>query len=154
MIRVSDQPFEPGKELEAYTKSASESGAVVSFLGKVRATADANTVVALELEHFPEFTESAIAKIEAKAMQRWNIDEPLIIHRVGRLRPDDPIVFVCVSAVHRREAFEAADFLMDYLKSEAPFWKKEIREGGEVWIEPRDNDYKDVERWRRNEDNA
>jgi len=152
MIRVTEQLFEPGKELDDYTSNAFEAGAVVSFLGKVRASAESESVSALELEHFPDFTEKAIAKIEAKAMQRWQIDEPLIIHRVGRLKPDDPIVLVCVGAVHRRDAFEAADFLMDYLKSEAPFWKKEIRPSGDVWIEPRIEDYKDVERWRRKED--
>ncbi len=147
MIRVSEQDFDPGTELSAFERSAS-GGAVVSFLGKVRG-GEGGKVRSLVLEHYPGVTERSIAEIEAEARKRWAIDETLIIHRVGALEPGEPIVLVCVSAAHRREAFEAADFLMDYLKTEAMFWKKEVRKDGEAWIEPREADYKDAARWRK-----
>lgn len=149
MIRVHQEPFDPGAELSAFEKRATDAGAVVSFLGKVRGKAGAESVGALYLEHFPGVTERSIADIEAEARRRWAIGETLIIHRVGELAPEEPIVMVCVASAHRRQAFEAADFLMDYLKTEAVFWKKEICDGGEAWIEPRDADYKDASRWRR-----
>ena len=149
MIRVSAAPFDPGAELSAFEKTAGGAGAVVSFFGKVRGAAGDKTVSCLFLEHYPGVTERSIAEIEAEAKKRWSIDDALIIHRVGMLAPGEPIVMVCVAGKHRREAFEAADFLMDYLKTEAMFWKKEIREGGEAWIEPRDADYKDAARWTK-----
>ncbi len=148
MIRVSADPFDPGAELSVFETRAGAAGAVVSFLGKVRESAADKTVSGLYLEHYPGVTERSIAEIEEQARKRWAIDDALIIHRVGELRPGEPIVMVCVAAAHRREAFEAADFLMDYLKTEAMFWKKEIREDGEAWIEPRDADYKDAARWK------
>ena len=148
MIRVADAPFDPGAELKAFEEKQSNAGAVVSFLGKVRGQAAGEEVTALHLEHFPGVTERSIAEIADKAMSRWSITEPLIIHRVGALAPGDPIVLVATASAHRRDAFEAADFLMDYLKTEAVFWKKEIRGGDETWIEPRDADYKDAARWK------
>ena len=151
MIRVSTDPFDPGAELSAFEKSANGAGAVVSFLGKVRGRAGEGDVKALYLEHYPGVTERSIAEIERQARKRWAIDDTLIIHRVGELKPDEPIVMVCVASAHRREAFEAADFLMDYLKTEAMFWKKESREDGASWIEPREADYRDAARWKRDE---
>ena len=148
MINVASEPFDPGAELSAFEKKASGAGAVVSFVGKVRAIAGGDPVKALYLEYYPGVTERSIGEIEAKARQRWEIEDALIIHRVGALEPGEPIVMVCVASAHRREAFEAADFLMDYLKTEAMFWKKEIRKSGEAWIEPRKEDYKDAARWR------
>ena len=148
MIRVSPEPFDPGAELSAFEKSAEGAGAVVSFVGKVRGTAGTENIARLCLEHFPGVTERSIAEIDAHARQRWAISETLIIHRVGDLAPGEAIVMVCVASAHRREAFEAADFLMDYLKTEAMFWKKETRADGEAWIEPRDADYKDAARWK------
>ncbi len=149
MLRVISEFFDPGAELSAFEKRAADAGAIVSFLGKVRGTAGEKTVGTLYLEHFPGVTERSIASIEAEARKRWRIDDSLIVHRVGRLEPGEPIVLVCVASAHRREAFEAADFLMDYLKTEAVFWKKEIRDDGEAWIEPREADYKDVARWKK-----
>lgn len=148
MIRVSEQPFDPGAELSAFESAAKGAGAVVSFLGKVRQEAYGEKVTGLVLEHYPGVTEQSIAAIEREAKSRWDVDEVLIVHRVGALAPGEPIVMVCVSSAHRRDAFEAADFLMDYLKTEAMFWKKEIRENCEEWIEPRGEDYKDARRWR------
>jgi len=147
VIRVISDPFDPGTELSAFEKEASGAGAIVSFVGKVRAAAGSDSVKALYLEHYPGVTEQSIAEIENKARGRWEIDDALIIHRVGELAPGDPIVMVCVAGRHRREAFEAADFLMDYIKTKAMFWKKEIRDSGAVWIEPRHADYKDAARW-------
>ena len=145
MIRVSDTPFDPGAEISAFEKAADAAGAVVTFLGKVRA--ENGDVEALRLEHYPGVTERSIRDIEKEARDRWEIDESLIIHRAGEMTPGEPIVLVCVSARHRRDAFEAADFLMDYLKTKALFWKKEVSAGGEKWIEPRKADYNDANRW-------
>ena len=152
MIRICAEPFDPGAELSAFEKNASGAGAIVSFVGKVRGVAAGEAVAALHLEHYPGVTERSIADIERQACERWTIDDALIIHRVGELNPGEPIVMVCVASAHRREAFEAADFLMDYLKTEAMFWKKEIRESGEAWIEPRKADYRDAERWKVEEE--
>ena len=149
MIRVLETPFDTPQEIAAFNKRAGKAGAVVTFLGAVRGTSDKGDVVALELEHFPGVTEKSIAAIEAEARNRWRVRDIDIIHRVGRLAPGEPIVLVCVAADHRREAFEAADFLMDYLKTEAMFWKKEVRANGEAWIEPRVDDYADAARWRK-----
>lgn len=146
MIRVLETSFDPNAEIAAFNKRAGAAGAVVTFLGAVRA--DAGAVRVLELEHFPGVTEKSITAIENKARTRWPVSDIDIVHRVGRLAPGEPIVLVCVAADHRREAFEAADFLMDYLKTEAMFWKKEIRDDREDWIEPRAADYKDAARWR------
>ncbi len=148
MVRVSEISFDPGAELSAFEQRAADSGAVVSFLGKVRGSSDAGVVQALCLEHYPGVTEQSIAAIETAARERWALEDVLIIHRVGELRPGEPIVMVCAASKHRRDAFEAADYLMDYLKSEALFWKKERRADGEAWIEPRDEDYKDASRWK------
>lgn len=151
MISVCETPFDPSEHISAFDKNADAAGAVVSFLGKVRGKAGADDVKGLHLEHYPGATEKSIQEIEDAARRRWAIDDILIIHRVGRLKPGEPIVLVCVSAAHRRDAFEAADFLMDFLKTKAMFWKKEIRNDSEDWIEPRQDDYKDAERWQREE---
>ncbi|WP_425409056.1 molybdenum cofactor biosynthesis protein MoaE [Hyphococcus sp.] len=148
MIKITDKPFDPGAEVANFERAAKGAGAVVSFLGKVREEANSEKVTSLFLEHYPGVTENSIAKIETAAQKRWAIKNTLIIHRVGALTPGEPIVMVCVASAHRRDAFEAADFLMDYLKTEAMFWKKEIRGASEAWIEPRDEDYKDAQRWR------
>lgn len=148
MIRVSDTVFDSATELQSFERAAEGAGAIVSFLGKVRAKANEDDVRALHLEHYPGVTERTIADIEREAHERWTIEHSLIIHRVGEMRPGEPIVLVCVAAAHRREAFEAADFLMDYLKTEAMFWKKEVSANGETWIEPREDDYNDAARWR------
>lgn len=151
MIKVSSDPFDPGAEIKAFEKRADGAGAIVSFLGKVRGAAGGEKVRALYLEHYPGVTEQSIAEIEKQAQERWALDDVLIIHRVGELAPGEAIVLVCVSAAHRREAFEAADYLMDFLKTKAMFWKKEIRDDGDEWIEPRAADYQDAARWREGE---
>jgi len=145
MIRLSEKPFDPGALLSGFCRGRAEVGAVASFTGIARAEAGATTV--LELEAYPGFTEAEIGRIADQARGRFGLADLLILHRVGRIAPGEPIVFVATAARHRREAFEACDFLMDYLKSRAPFWKKEHGPGGERWIEPRPEDHADVARW-------
>jgi molybdopterin synthase catalytic subunit len=145
MIRLSDQAFDPGALLSDFCRGRAEVGAVASFTGIARAEAGATTI--LELEAYPGFTEAAIGKIAEQARTRFGLADLLILHRVGKIAPGEPIVFVATAGAHRREAFEACDYLMDYLKSRAPFWKKEHGPAGERWIEPRAEDHADIARW-------
>lgn len=145
MIALTESPFEPGELLSGFCRDRSETGAVATFTGLARAEAGATAV--LELEAYPGFTESEIGKIAAEAQGRFSLQDLLIVHRVGRIAPGEAIVFVATAAPHRRAAFEACDYLMDYLKSRAPFWKKEHGPGGARWIEPRDQDHADIARW-------
>ncbi len=146
MIRLTDAPFDPGALLTDFTRGRTETGAVATFTGIARAEAGATTV--LELEAYPGFTEAEIGRIAEAARARFGLHDLAILHRVGRIGPGEPIVFVATAASHRRAAFEACDFLMDYLKSKAPFWKKEHGPDGERWIEPTAQDHADRERWR------
>jgi len=145
MIRLSEERFDPGALLSDFCQGRSEVGAVASFTGLARAEAGATTI--LELEAYPGFTEAAISKIAEQARKRFGLADLLILHRVGKITPGEPIVFVATAAGHRREAFEACDYLMDYLKSRAPFWKKEHGPAGERWIEPHARDHADIARW-------
>jgi len=145
MIALTDQPFDPGALLAAFAKDRRETGAIATFTGLARAGQGQTHV--LELEAYPGFTEAAIGKIAETARSRFELDDLLITHRIGRIGPGEPIVFVATAASHRRAAFEACDFLMDYLKSRAPFWKKEHGPDGARWIEPRPEDHADVARW-------
>jgi len=145
MIRLTYDPFDPGALLSDFCRGRSEVGAVATFTGLARAEAGSTTI--LELEAYPGFTEAEIGKIAEQARQRFELDDLLIRHRVGQIAPGEPIVFVATAARHRRAAFEACDFLMDYLKSRAPFWKKEHGPDGARWIEPRDQDHEDIARW-------
>jgi molybdopterin synthase catalytic subunit len=145
MIRLQDQPFEPGALLAQFCQGRAEVGAVASFTGIARSEAGQTSI--LELEAYPGFTEAEIGKIAEQARERFGLADLLILHRTGRIQPGEAIVFVATAARHRREAFEACDFLMDYLKSRAPFWKKEHGPDGERWIEPTGRDHADVARW-------
>lgn len=145
MITLSDQAFDPGALLADFCRGRTEDGAVASFTGLARAEAGQTT--ALELEAYPGFTEAAIGRIAETARERFGITGVRILHRVGRVAPGEAIVFVATAARHRRAAFEACDYLMDYLKSRAPFWKKEHGPDGARWIEPRVEDHADIERW-------
>jgi molybdopterin synthase catalytic subunit len=140
-VLVADAPFEPGAELAAF--GAEGAGAVVSFTGVVRG----GEVRLLEIEHYPGMTESAIAAMVAQARGRFALSAVRVIHRHGHLRPGEPIMMVLTAAPHRRAAFEAADFLMDWLKSRAPFWKREHRDDGAAWVEARDEDEAALGRW-------
>jgi molybdopterin synthase catalytic subunit len=145
MIRLSTEPFEPGALLTSFAQGRSETGAVTTFTGIARAEKGGTQI--LELEAYPGFTEAEIGKIADRARTRWALDDLLIVHRIGQIAPGEPIVFVATASGHRRAAFEACDFLMDYLKSRAPFWKKEHGPAGARWIEPRPEDYADAARW-------
>jgi len=137
MIRVQTADFNINDEIAALTKDRRDIGAVVTFSGLVRD-------VTLTLEHYPGMTERELGKIEAEARERWDLQSCLIIHRVGTLEPGDNIVLVVTASAHRKDAFEAAEFLMDYLKTRAPFWKRE----GETWVEAKASDDNAAERWK------
>ena len=145
MIRLVSQPFDPGEALAEFCRGRRETGAVASFTGLARAEAGQTTL--LELEAYPGFTEKEIARHEATARERFGLQDTLILHRTGAIPPGEAIVFVATAAAHRRAAFEACDFLMDYLKSRAPFWKKETGPDGARWIEPTERDRDDLARW-------
>ena len=145
MIRLQTAAFDPGAELCGFCAGRTESGAVASFVGIARGERGAAT--ALELEAYPGFTEAEIGKMAEAAAGRFSLDDVLVIHRHGRIAPGEPIVMVLTASAHRREAFEACDYLMDYLKSRAPFWKKEHGPGGPRWVEPTQRDLDDIARW-------
>ena len=146
-VRVQTQDFDAGLELAQLRLARKDVGAVVSFIGQVRDFNDGDTVSQLSLEHYPGMTEKALAAIVAQAQSRWDIVDTLIIHRVGTLKPLDQIVLVAVSGAHRGEAFKACEFIMDALKTEAPFWKKEVTASGERWLEAKESDDVARERW-------
>ena len=146
-VRVQTQDFDAGLELTQLRRARKDVGAVVSFIGQVRDFNDGDTVSQLSLEHYPGMTEKALAAIVAQAQSRWDIFDTLIIHRVGTLQPLDQIVLVVVSGAHRGEAFKACEFIMDALKTEAPFWKKEVTASGERWLDAKDSDDVARERW-------
>jgi len=145
MVRLQTEPFDPGALLSAFCAGREETGAVVSFTGLARAGAGA--VTRLELEAYPGFTDAEIERIADAARTRFALHDVLIVHRIGEIAPGEAIVFVATAAAHRREAFDAADHLMDYLKSRAPFWKKEHGPDGARWIEPTQRDLTDAARW-------
>ena len=144
-VRLQTEPFEPGALLTGFCAGRAETGAVVSFTGLARASA--GSVTTLELEAYPGFTDAEIERIAESARARFSLQDLLIVHRTGKIAPGEAIVFVATAASHRREAFEAADHLMDYLKSRAPFWKREHGPDGARWIEPTDRDVADAARW-------
>ena len=143
---ISAAPFDADAQAATFREENPAAGAIVISMGQVR---DENeTVTALKLEHYPGFTERSIDAIARSAAERWALNAVRVCHRVGDLAPGETIVFVAAGAAHRRAAFEAADYLMDYLKSEAPFWKQEVTVSGTRWIEPKEQDIKDKTRWR------
>ena len=150
MIRVQTEAFDPAALLGKFSRGRTDCGGVVSFIGLARGATNGERVTTLELDAYPGFTETAIEAIAAEAYKRFAIKDLMIVHRYGPIAPGEAIVFVATAAEHRRAAFQAADFLMDRLKTEAPFWKKEIGPDGERWIEPRAPDYQDAARWSPN----
>ncbi len=148
-VRVQTADFDVAAELTAMRKASADIGAVVSFIGQVRDINDGDAVNTLTLEHYPGMTERALAQIELEAQSRWQISNSLIIHRVGTLKPLDQIVLVAVASAHRGEAFKACEFMMDYLKTQAPFWKKESTPEGERWVEAKNSDDQAQSRWQQ-----
>ena len=144
-IRVQPEPFDAGAELNAFTAAQDGAGAIVSFSGIVRD--DAGGMKHMMIEHYPGMTEAALRKIAEDAMARWALTGVLVIHRYGNLAPAEQIMMVATASKHRADAFAAADFLMDYLKSRAPFWKKEVTAEGAAWVAAKDADEAALNRW-------
>ncbi|KIC46452.1 molybdenum cofactor biosynthesis protein MoaE [Ruegeria sp. ANG-S4] len=145
-IVVQEDPFDLGAEANAFAEGSAENGAIVTFTGVVRDLAGGDLDV-MEIEHYPGMTERALTKIAQEAQARWSLGDVLVIHRHGRLSPGDRIMMVATAAPHRKDAFEAAEYLMDYLKSRAPFWKKEITRSGAEWVAAKDEDEDALTRW-------
>jgi len=145
-ISVQSEPFDLGAEANAFAAGDTANGAVVTFTGVVRDLANGDLDI-MEIEHYPGMTEAAITHIAQEAQARWSLGDVLVIHRHGRLAPGDQIMMVATAAPHRKDAFEAAEFLMDYLKSRAPFWKKEITRSGADWVAAKDADEDALNRW-------
>jgi molybdopterin synthase catalytic subunit len=146
-IRVQREDFDAGPEIARLRAGNPRIGAIASFIGVVRDVNDGDAVAELCLEHYPGMTEKALAKIVEEARGRWDFIDTLVIHRIGTMRPTDQIVLVVVTSAHRGEAFAACEFLMDYLKTRAPFWKKESTPEGERWVEARSSDDAAAARW-------
>jgi len=144
-VRVQADPFDLVVELGSFAAGRSDVGAQVSFTGIVRD--DTGALQHMLIEHYPGMTEKAIGAIEATAVTRWNLKDCLVIHRYGALRPGDQIMMVATAAPHRADAFAAAEFLMDYLKSRAPFWKQEVTAKGADWVAAKDEDEDALKRW-------
>ena len=147
MIKVQEAPFDVGAELAAFTRGRSDIGAVASFLGLVRDRAGDRPITAMTLEHYPGMTEKKLAEIEAEALARWSLQASLIVHRYGRMLPGEPIVLVATAASHRAAALEACAFLIDWLKTKAPFWKLEESPDESHWVEARARDDAAAARW-------
>ncbi len=147
-VRVQQADFDIGAEIAAFRRADPGIGAIASFIGLVRDMNDGDAVLGMTLEHYPGMTEKALAGIVAEAKRRWDIADALVIHRVGELKPLDQIVLVAVTGAHRGAAFAACEFIMDYLKTRAPFWKKEQTAQGARWVEARTSDDQAAERWR------
>ena len=146
-VRVQEADFDAGRELESLTAGRRDVGAVASFVGLVRDANDGSDVRGMTLEHYPGMTEKALEEICAEAHRRWDLLDTLVVHRVGALRPGDRIVLVGVASGHRGEAFAACEFIMDYLKTRAPFWKREDTSQGARWVEARASDDNAADRW-------
>ncbi|MFD2642151.1 molybdopterin synthase catalytic subunit MoaE [Pseudomonas japonica] len=146
-VRVQTAPFDPGAETSAMHAANVGVGAVVAFVGYVRDFNDGLEVAGMFLEHYPGMTEKALGKIVVEAEQRWPLLKVEVLHRIGVLEPGEPIVFVGVASAHRQAAFDACNFIMDYLKTRAPFWKKEQTSKGERWVEGKQSDSDAADRW-------
>lgn len=151
-VRVQTEDFDVSQEMLVLRQKNPKVGAVASFVGVVRDLNDGDEVSALTLEHYPGMTERSLEEIVSEAKSRWNIYDALIIHRVGTLLPLDQIVLVLVTSAHRGESFKACEFLMDYLKTRAPFWKKEQTSSGERWVDARTTDSVAAMRWESTDD--
>jgi molybdopterin synthase catalytic subunit len=149
MIRVQEAPFDVGAELAGLTAGRTDIGGVASFTGLVRDMAGAQPITAMSLEHYPGMTERKLAEIEAEANARWDLQASLIVHRYGRMLPGEPIVLVATAAPHRAAALEACAFLIDWLKTKAPFWKLEETAEASQWVEARASDDRAAARWAR-----
>ena len=150
-VRIQTEAFDAGAEIDRLRRSSTRIGAIASFVGVVRDLNDDADVHAMRLEHYPGMTERAIGEIVHEAMERWSLIDASVVHRVGRLEPQEAIVLVVTASAHRHQAFHACEFVMDYLKTRAPFWKKESTPQGERWVASRDSDEEAARRWTAEE---
>jgi len=148
-VRVQTEDFDAGAEIGKLRLARADTGAIAAFIGQVRDLNDGADVSTMTLEHYPGMTEKSLEAIIGQAKNRWDIYDALIVHRIGELKPTDQIVLVVVSGAHRKEAFSACEFIMDYLKTEAPFWKKERTPTGERWVEAKSADDEARDRWKQ-----
>ena len=148
-VRVQLEDFDAGQEIARMRQQRGDIGALVSFVGQVRDLNEGESVNTLTLEHYPGMTEKALQGIIDQALQRWNVIDALVIHRIGTLQPKDQIVLAAVAGPHRGDAFRACEFIMDYLKTEAPFWKKEQTMQGMRWVEAKASDDAARDRWAK-----
>lgn len=144
-VVVQQSPFDFGAEAQAFAQGRTDMGAIVTFTGVVRDVGDG--LRTMEIEHYPGMTEKALTKIAEDAQGRWSLGDVLVIHRYGALVPGEMIMMVATAAPHRKDAFDAAEFLMDYLKSRAPFWKREVTEAGAAWVDAKSDDEDALKRW-------
>lgn len=144
-VRVQNVPFDMGEEVNAFSDRVAGVGAVVTFSGLVRD--EGGTLSTMQIEHYPGMTEKALETIRSEAMQRWSLSDSMIIHRHGVLKPGEQIMMVATASRHRADAFAAAEFLMDFLKSRAPFWKKEFRADGSAWVDEKEEDTEALKKW-------
>ena len=148
-VRVQREDFDIGVEIAAIGKAGNDVGGIASFVGIVRGGTGADAIGAMTLEHYPGMTEKELSRIEAEALERWPISASLIVHRYGRLEPGDNIVLVVTASRHRQAAFEACEFLVDWLKTKAPFWKNEETADGGKWVDARETDDAAAARWNK-----
>lgn len=148
-VRIAETPFEPAHELAVFARGRADVGGIASFVGLVRGEHAGERVLAMTLEHYPGMTERQLERIAAEARARWPLQDLLIVHRVGRMLPGEPIVLVATASAHRAAALEACAFLIDWLKTKAPFWKLEETPAGERWVEARAEDDVAAARWQR-----
>ena len=153
-VRVQQEDFDAGAEIARLRANNPKIGAVASFIGIVRDLNEGAAVGSITLEHYPGMTDKALTSIAEQAKARWNLLDVLIIHRIGTLAPTDQIVLVVTTSSHRGDAFAACQYVMDYLKTDAPFWKKEVTADGPRWVDARDSDVDAQERWKRRQSNA
>ena len=146
-VRIQEVDFDLSREIASLRQARPEIGAITAFIGLVRDVNAGEAVSELTLEHYPAMTQKALEAIVAETKQRWQIDDALVIHRIGRLLPTEQIVLVAVASSHRGAAFQACEFIMDFLKTQAPFWKKEQTSAGARWVEARDSDTLSAARW-------
>ena len=149
-IKLFEKAFDPAHEISRLTGDNKAMGAIVSFIGTMRDFNEDDEVLTMRLEHYPGMTEKSLKKIADEAKQRWRLGDVSVFHRVGLINPGEPIVLVAVSSVHRGEAFQACEFVIDFLKTQAPFWKKEVLTDGEHWVNERHSDHLAAQRWTKN----
>ena len=147
MVRVQQQDFDVSALLDELKQASGDIGAIVCFTGLVREFSHNATIQSMTLEHYPGMTEQALETIRQNAIERWSLNGAIIVHRVGTLKAGEQIVCVATSSNHRKDAFEAAQYIMDYLKTDAPFWKKEHTDKGDQWVDARQSDYDERKRW-------